>query len=321
MAFPRKPAHHRFPAPVERAGHVDDVRRTRLEEMRRAALLGVCVRLAAVLVEAAALWEWGYAALLTDVVASLFDVVASLILLLAIQYAARPPDSEHPFGHGRMEPLVGLQLGVLLALAGVWLAFRHVIGLARTPASGEVATWAWGVPFAAAVALEVAARLVGRTGRRQQSPALEAEAAHYRVDALTSVVAAAGLAAAAVWPEWGRRLDLLAAAVLAGIMVVLGARAAWENLHQLVDRIPDEESFDRVRTAALKVAGVEEVEKLRIRQAGPDAHVDIDIEVDPGLSVAEAHVITQHVRAQIQADWPMVRDVTVHVEPYYEGDH
>ncbi|MFG0294568.1 MAG: cation diffusion facilitator family transporter, partial [Maioricimonas sp. JB045] len=83
----------------------------------------------------------------------------------------------------------------------------------------------------------------------------------------------------------------------------------------------DDVHFDRVRTSAMRVEGVQDVEKLRIQQAGPDAHVDIDIEVDPEMSVADAHVITQHVRAQIQADWPFVRDVVVHVEPFYRDDH
>ena len=104
-------------------------------------------------------------------------------------------------------------------------------------------------------------------------------------------------------------------------MVVLGAAAARENFHQLLDRTPDEAHFEQVKSAALRVGGVLGVEKVRIQHAGPDAHVDIDIEVDPEMNVAAAHVITQHVRAEIQRDWPSVREVVVHVEPYYPGDH
>lgn len=310
-----------FPAPVTPAEHVGDARRFRLQQLQRVTLVGVGVRLAAIAGESAALWVWGYAALLTDVVASLFDVLSSLAILAAIRYAARPPDDDHPFGHGRLEPLAGLQLGVLLTLAGVWLLVRHGLGLMQSPPAGDIAPWAWLVPAGVAAAMELVARVVRRTGEREHSTALIAEAGHYRVDALTSLIAAGGLGVAALQPQIGHRLDLLSAGLLALVMIVLGALAMRENLHQLLDRTPDDEHFALVRIAALRVVGVLDVEKVRIQHAGPDAHVDIDIEVDPALTVAAAHVITQHVRAEIQAAWPMVREVVVHVEPYYAGDH
>jgi cation diffusion facilitator family transporter len=282
---------------------------------------GIGIRLAVILVESIALWQWGYAALLTDLVASLLDIVSSFAILFAIRLAARPPDEEHPFGHGRIEPLAGLQMGVLIALSGGWLAIRHMLGLVQTEAAGWVSGYAWMVPFGASIAMEIAARLVHSVGTREQSTALLAEAGHYRIDAVTSLVAAVGLAAASTWPELGHRLDLVSAALLASIMVVLGGLAVRENLHQLLDRVPLEVHFEQVKSSALKVEGVLDVEKVRIQHAGPDAHVDIDIEVAPDLTVAAAHVITQHVRVQIQEDWPFVREVVVHVEPFYADDH
>jgi cation diffusion facilitator family transporter len=169
--------------------------------------------------------------------------------------------------------------------------------------------------------LELSARIVRRIGERKESTAMIAEGFHYRVDAATSVVAAVGLLVASRIPEQGHRIDLLSAALLAVVMVLLGAQAARENLNQLLDRTPQGKRFEQVREAALRIDGVQGVEKVRIQHAGPDAHVDIDIEVDPAMNVADAHVITQHVRAEIQRDWPSVREVVVHVEPYYPGDH
>jgi divalent metal cation (Fe/Co/Zn/Cd) transporter len=104
-------------------------------------------------------------------------------------------------------------------------------------------------------------------------------------------------------------------------MCGIGLIASKKNLNQLLDRVPESEFFDLVRKAALKVVGVRDTEKIRIQHYGPDAHVDIDVEVDPHLTVEEAHTISQHVRSSIQHDWPNVQDVTVHIEPYYEGDH
>jgi cation diffusion facilitator family transporter len=319
--LPRDAGLDGFPDPIDPAEHVEAARKRRLNELQRVALYGIVLRLAVIGGESIAWWFWGYAALLVDVVASAFDVASSFMIVLAIRLAARPPDDEHPFGHGRYEPLAGLQLGVIIALAGGWLAVRQLLGIATTESAGVVLWWAWLAPLGAAVAMEVASRMVRRIGEREHSTALVSEAHHYRVDAVTSVIAAAGLGVAALTPSLGHHVDLASAAVLAVIMLLLGARAAWANLHQILDRAPHDERFEQVRASALEVPGVLGVEKVRIQHAGPDAHVDIDIEVDPDLSVSEAHVITQHVRAQIQADWPFVREVVVHVEPYYPGDH
>lgn len=310
-----------FPEPVSPAADVHRARQVRLRELQTVAWEGIGLRIAVIVAELAAWWWWGYAALLVDMTASAFDVLSSLAIVIAIRAAARPPDDEHPFGHGRYEPLAGMQLGVVITLAGGWLAFRQVWGLATTDAAGFVSPWACLIPLAAAVVMELVSRRVAYIGRREDSTVLVAEGQHYRVDALTSLVAAVGLGAASLSPRFGHLVDLASATVLSGMMMWLGVHAALENLHQILDRVPQEAEFARVRGAALEVPGVLGVEKVRIQQAGPDAHVDIDIEVDPDLSVAEAHVITQHVRAQIQSDWPFVRDVVVHVEPYYPGDH
>jgi len=306
---------------VTPGAEVEQARQARLLELQRTALAGIGLRVAVILSEGFAAWWWGYAALFADVVASALDVLSSLAIIVAIRVAARPPDEEHPFGHGRYEPLAGLQLGVLIAVAGAGLTGRFLFGLAQSEPAGVVSGWAWLAPASAAIAMAAAARMVQRIGSRERSSALTAEAQHYWVDAATSLVAAAGLAAAAAVPSLGRHLDLASAAVLAAIMVGLGLQAIRENLHQLLDRAPQDELIARVQTSALRVQGVLGVEKVRIQQAGPDAHVDIDIEVAPEMSVAAAHVITQHVRAAIQADWPFVLEVVVHVEPFYAGDH
>lgn len=94
-----------------------------------------------------------------------------------------------------------------------------------------------------------------------------------------------------------------------------------DNLHQLLDRIPATHYFDTVKQAARRVKGVFGTEKIRIQLYGPDSHVDIDIEVEPEMSVLAAHEISQQVRVEIQKDWPAVRDVTVHIEPFYPNDH
>ena len=310
-----------FPEPVAPRAAVRDARNVRTRRLTRVTLAGVGVRLLIVAAELAGVAVFASQTLLVDALASLADVAASLLLVAAIRLAARPPDDDHPFGHGRYEPLAGLQLAVMLAGFGIYLFLRQLWSASTHDIRGELSIAAATIPLVAAVLLEVASRTIRRIGRRHRSSALIAEAVHFRIDAVTSVIASVSIAAAWGAPAYGRLIDHGGAMLLAAIVVWLGLRSAFENLHQLMDRVPETATFDRVRAAAAAVEGVLEVEKIRIQHAGPDAHVDIDIEVDPAIRVDEAHRIAQHVRATIQSSWPSVREVVVHVEPYYAGDH
>ena len=310
-----------FPDPVEPRESIVAVRDVRTRRLVRVTIIGICVRLLIVAAELAGFRHFGSQTLLIDALASLADVTASLLLVAAIRLAARPPDDDHPFGHGRYEPLAGLQLAVFLTGIGLYLFLRQLWSAAIEPAEGELEWIAALIPLVAAVLLEIVSRVIHAIGTRHRSSALIAESAHFRIDAVTSFLAAVGIGLASAAPTYGHLIDRLGAMLLAAVVVWLGLQAAFENLHQLMDRVPEDASFDRVRNAAAAVEGVLEVEKIRIQHAGPDAHVDIDIEVDPAIRVDEAHRIAQHVRARIQSEWPSVREVVVHVEPYYAGDH
>lgn len=309
-----------FPDPVEPPPFVDEVRAVRLRNLRRVVVTGIVVRGVIVVAELGAWWWLDSQTLLVDAVASALDILASIALLVAVLMATRPPDEDHPFGHGRYEPLAGLQLGLLVAVAGLWLLVEQaVVGDARMALAAT--RWTFVIPLSATVLLFLTGVRMRRDARELESTALLAEANHYIIDAATSLVATVGLLLGDLVPAWTNSGDTGGAVLLAAMMIVLGVMAAWENVHQIMDRVPDDEFFDRVRNAAINVDGVRDVEKTRIQLAGPDAHVDIDIEVDPQMTVAASHEITQHVRAAIQADWPAVREVVVHVEPWYEGDH
>jgi len=256
-----------------------------------------------------------------DAIASFLDVISTLVLVISIKMAGKPPDEEHPFGHGRYEPLVGLQLGLILAVVGCGLIIHQAFHIVEVPHHLILDKRSWIFPFVALILLEGCYHFVKKVAKIQNSPALAADAYHYRIDSITSLFATIALVLAAYFPEWSLTFDHLGAMVIAGLMIGLGLYAAKNNLNQLMDRNPSPAYFNQVRQAALTVEGVKDTEKIRIQLYGPDAHVDIDIEVDPALTVAVAHKISQKVRVAIQKQWPAVRDVTVHVEPYYPNDH
>lgn len=310
-----------FPERLELSDDVSRIRRRRTARLIKVSWMGISVRLFVITMELIGLWFLGHAVLLVDALASSADVLTSLAILFAIRLAERPPDDDHPFGHGRYEPLAGFQLGLLILIVGVG-TFGYQLFAAISHVQSEVIGWvSWMIPLVAAILLEVTCRIVMRMAKQEKSSAMLAEAYHYRVDALTSLVAALGLVIASLIPDYGHLIDHITAMILAVIMIYLGWIAARENLNELTDKIPHQNYFDQVKLSALKVEGVLDVEKVRIQTAGPDAHVNIDIEVDPNESVNQAHLTAQQVRHQIQLDWPTVREVVVHVEPYYEADH
>lgn len=309
-----------FPDPIPLPDSVEQTRKNRLAEMVKIARVGILLRCSIILAELIGYVYLNSSALLLDSLSTLVDVASSLLMVFLIKFAEKPPDEEHPFGHGRLEPIAGLQLGILLAVIGGGMLFQQLSSLTMEP-KGIISPFTWIIPFFAFILLEVCYRMLKKTSQKQNSPALLADALHYRVDSIATLFAMVALLIAAFFPKHSVVIDHLGAILIALLMIGVGAYAARNNIHQLLDRTPDKRYFDKVKTAALKVTGVLATEKIKLQVYGPDAHVTIDIEVDPHLSVDIAHKLTQKVRAEIQKTWPAVRDVIVHVEPYYPNDH
>ncbi len=311
----------KFPPSVPLPESVSKNRLERRKQMMATAARGVVLRGAIIIAELLGFVFLNSSALLMDALSSLFDIAASLFLILFIKIADKPPDRNHPFGHGRFEPIAGLQLGLMLAVLGGGMAVQQLFAISTGAQGKVIQPFTWLIPLGAVILLEISYQTLKRTAKRQNSPALLADAVHYRIDALNCLFAMIALLFAAYFPKYSVLSDHLGAIVIAVLMIGIGIYAAKNNINQLLDRVPEQRFFEKVGTAALRVEGVLATEKIRIQLYGPDAHVGIDIEVSPGLSVEHAHELTQKVRAEIQKEWPAVRDVIVHVEPYYAGDH
>jgi cation diffusion facilitator family transporter len=311
-----------FPEAIELPAHVQEERRKRNNLLVEASKKGIAVRLLIILVELLGYSFFLSSTLYADAVASTVDIASTIFLIFCIRKAEKPPDKDHPFGHGRYEPIGGLQLGIFLAVIGLLVLFQQVFFLiSASDAEHQIPLYLCLIPLGAAFLMEASYRFLHKTAKQEKSPALEGDAYHYRIDALNSLFAAVTLAAASYWPEWTELIDHGGAMGIALLMLLIGVFAAKNNFDQLMDRVPDDEFFAIVRDAALRVPGIRDTEKIRIQHYGPDAHVDIDVEVDPELSVKKAHELSQQVRTSIQHDWPSVRDVTVHIEPFYPNDH
>lgn len=310
-----------FPDAVPIPNAVHEARDERKKRIINSASRGVILRLIIIAIEFLGVAYSGSASLLTDAIFSLVDVTFSLFLIACVVLAGRPPDENHPFGHGRYEPLIGLQSGIFMVLLGGGMFIQQLLEIGHVRPEEALDKPLWIIPLLAVILLETSYQIMIRTAKKQNSPALEADAAHYRIDSMTSLFAMIALILADALPDWASMVDHTGALVISLSMAFLGFFVSKENLNQIMDKIPDQKYFNRVQKAARSIKGVLGVEKTRIQLYGPDAHVDIDVEVDPKQTVYEAHTISQQVRAEIQRSWPQVRDVTVHIEPHYPGDH
>ena len=250
---------------------------------------------------------------LADGFESAADVLAAGTILLALTLAAKPADSNHPYGHGRIETLAGLFLGFILLCAGVAISFHSIA------AAGEViappAAYAIWPLFISIGAKLYMMRYKYSTARRILSAALMADAANDGIDALSGVFALVALSLTLYNPARFLHADHYGAFVIGLIVVFTGVRVVRETGMQLMDTMPDPKLMKLIREAAGSVAGVDGVEKCFARKTGLKYHVDLHLEVDPEMTVRASHDIAQAVRERIRQELPWVADVLVHVEP------
>lgn len=285
---------------------------------RRVALAGIVVSaLLASLNIAVGLWARS-----TSVVAAgaefAGDVLASTVVLLGLSVASRPADPEHPYGHGRVESLAAFVVGLILAAGGAGICWRslHEVGADHPPP----ALAAIAVLVVAIVVRAVMASLKFRLGRRIRSSSLIADAWNDAVDILAALVALIAVALAMFDSRRFLAADHYGGFAVGIIVVLTGLRVLREASLDLMDTMPEGPMIDAVRKVAEAVPGVHGIDKSFARKTGLHYHVDLHIEVEPALTVAEAHVIAGKVRGEIrrQIDW--VADVLVHVEPAPQGD-
>jgi len=281
---------------------------------RRASLAGMIISGSLAIAKIVVGWQAGSQAVIADGVESSMDVLTSLAVLISLGVAVRPPDEDHPYGHGRFELLTGLMLGHVLTLTGVLIAWRSVvvtIGAHRTPA--PYALW----PLAVSIVLKFflsAYKL--RTGKKIGSSALIADAWNDAVDMLSGSVALIAVGLSVMSPVLMRQADPIGGILVGSIIVVLGFRVIRDTALHLMDTMPEKRQMQEIRTSALSVAGALGVEKCFARKTGLRYHVDLHLEVDPQLTVQDSHSIAEQVRNKVKADLAWVADVLVHVEPH-----
>jgi len=256
----------------------------------------------------------GSTAVVADGVESASDIVASTVVLFGLVIAGRPPDENHPYGHGRMETLMGGAVGMMLAGTGVVICVRCLSLLAAArPVPKAYALW----PLVISVLVKGALSPIKfHYGRRVRSSALVADAWNDLVDVLSGVAAVTGLGLTLYNPLRFPSADNYGGFAVGLIVIFLGLRVIRDTTYQLMDTMPAPDLMEEIRRVAISVPGVLGVEKCFARNTGMKHHVDLHLEVDPSMTVKESHDIATKVRNRIVKELDWVADVLVHVEPH-----
>jgi cation diffusion facilitator family transporter len=285
-----------------------------MERARQIAILGMVVSALLAVLKISVGWFAHSAAVTADGFESATDVVTSGLVLVGLILAARPADDNHPYGHGRVEILIGLLLGFILVCAGGGIAWHGLTGAGdeiHVPAS--YAVW----PLVISIGAKFWLVLVKtRHGRQIGSTSLVADAANDSVDMLSGAVALGALSLTLFNPDRFLRADHYGAFAVGLIVMATASRVIYESAMQLIDTMPDQRSMSRIREVALSVRDVHGVEKCFARKTGFKYHVDLHLEVDPEITVRASHEIASRVRDRIRQQLPWVADVLVHVEPW-----
>jgi len=266
---------------------------------------------------AAVKWVAGYFgnsyALIADAIESTTDFFSSLLVWLGLRYASRPPDDNHPYGHGKAEPLVTfLVTGFLITSAGV-IAHDSIQNI-RTPHDppkpytrvvlGVIILWK-----------EISYRYVNRKSTETKSGVLKADAWHHRSDAITSLAAFAGISIALLMGEGYEDADDWAALIAAGFILYNSYLIFRPALGEIMDEHLYDDLIAEIRALSREIEGVQDTEKCVVRKVGMRYFIDLHVEVDGDLSVREGHHIAHALKRRLMEALPEVGDILIHVEP------
>lgn len=279
----------------------------------RKAYLGIITNAALAIIKGIAGVVGNSYALVADAIESASDILGSLIVMFGIRMAGKPADENHPYGHGKFEPLAAVIIALILFGAAIVIAIEsthEIITPHHAPA-----------PFTLAVLVlvigvkELLFRSVLATSDEIKSTALKTDAWHHRADAITSAAAFVGISIAVIGGPGYESADDFAALIAAVIISINAAMLIKPAFLELIDTAPSPEISQRVRKIARSVPGVLGTHKCHVRKVGFDHFVDLDVLCDPEASIREGHEVAHNVGEAIHSALPQISKVLVHVEP------
>ncbi|HXU27623.1 MAG TPA: cation diffusion facilitator family transporter [Bacteroidia bacterium] len=252
-------------------------------------------------------------ALIADAIESTSDIFSSLLVLIGIKYSSKPADKNHPYGHGRAEPLITFMVVGFLIASAVLITYQSIKNI-QTP-HNLPKPYTLIVLGVIIIIKEAFYRIVSKKSHETNSSSLKADAWHHRADAITSLTAFIGISMALLLGKGFENADDWAALVAAVIILY----NAYHIFRPALGEIMDEQLYDDlildIRRVSKTVTGVIDTEKCLVRKTGMTFHVDLHILVESNISVKQGHDIAHKLKEHLMKELPQVADVLIHVEP------
>ena len=284
----------------------------RYKETRKVTLVGSAVDFALGVAKIVVGYIGNSQALIADGIHSFSDLATDFLVLFAAKHGSREADEKHPYGHGRIETLSTVILGVALIAVAIGISYDAALRLMHPELLMQPGWLALVVAAVSIASKEAIYHYTMRTAEKFNSNMLRANAWHSRSDAISSAIVVVGVIGSMAGFEY---LDALAA-VGVGLMVgKIGFDLAWQSTQELIDTAMEPEEIEQITKAIQSVDDVVALHMLRTRRMGSDGLVDVHILVNPKISVSEGHRVSDTVRAQIIRDVGAVTDVMVHIDP------
>ncbi|WP_455217375.1 cation diffusion facilitator family transporter [Kaarinaea lacus] len=284
----------------------------RYRETRKVTLVGSAIDLALGVAKIIGGYVGSSAALIADGVHSLSDLATDVLVLFAAKHGSREADDKHPYGHGRIETLSTVILGVALIAVAIGIGYDAALRIMHAELRLHPGWLVLVIATISIVSKEWIYHYTMRTARKYNSNLLRANAWHSRSDAISSVIVVIGVIGSMAGLDY---LDAVAAIGVALMVAKIGGELAWESTKELIDTALDPEEIAQIEKAIESVADVKALHMLRTRRMGSDGLVDVHVLVNPKISVSEGHRISDAVRAQIIRSVDSVTDVMVHIDP------
>ncbi|MBL7867863.1 MULTISPECIES: cation diffusion facilitator family transporter [Bacteroidota] len=252
-------------------------------------------------------------ALIADAIESTADIFSSILVLFGLKYANRPADKNHPYGHGRIEPLVTFAVVGFLIVSATIIAYESIQNI-NTP--HELPKfWTLFILVAIIIWKEISFQIVIRKSKETNSSSLKADAWHHRSDAITSVAAFIGISIALIFGKGYETADDWAALFASGFILYNSYRIFRPALSEIMDEHTYDELVQEIREISLTVEGVYDTEKCFVRKAGLKYHIDLHATVNRNITVKQGHDIAHKLKNILRERLPQLGHVLIHIEP------
>ena len=253
-------------------------------------------------------------ALIADAIESTTDIFSSILVLFGLKYANKPADKNHPYGHGKIEPLITFLLVGFLVISATFIAHESIQNIRNPHALPE--KWTLIVLTLIIAWKELSFRIVIQKSKETNSSSLKADAWHHRSDAITSIAAFIGISMALMLGKGYESADDWAALFASGFILYNSYLIFRPALGEIMDEHFYDDLVEDIRSISLTVDGIIATEKCFIRKVGMIYHVDLHAKVNGSISVTDGHNLAHQLKDTLRAEIPQLGHVLIHIEPH-----